>query len=147
MNKSKFKFFIIFTIILFLLYHVISFFSTFHFYAAGSYPYAETYTLKYSEEKVINALEKLKLKNLDTKDKDTTDFWHDIYFDLGDKKMQTWTRSFDEKQTSFALVSISINKKSEWKLVNQDLGLFENILLKRKFEKEIIERLKIELKK
>lgn len=92
-------------------------------------------------------MEKLKLKNADLKDNDTTDYWHDIYFDLGDKRVQTWTRSFNESETDFALVAISKNKKSQWQLVNQDLGLFENIIIKREFEKVIIQRLKIELKK
>lgn len=147
MIKSKFKFLIIITIILFISYYVISFFSTFHFYAAGTYPYAETYHLKYSEKQIINALEKLKLKNADLKDNDTTDYWYDIYFDLGDKRVQTWTRSFNESETDFALVAISKNKKSQWQLVNQDLGLFENIIIKREFEKVIIQRLEIELKK
>jgi hypothetical protein len=147
MIKSKFKFLIIITIILFFSYYLISYFSTFHFYAAGTYPYAETYHLKYSEKKIINALEKLKLKNTDLEDNDTTDYWHDIYFDLEDKRVQTWTRSFNESETDFALVAISKNKKSQWQLVNQDLGLFENIIIKREFEKVIIQRLKIELEK
>jgi hypothetical protein len=145
MTKLKFKFLIIITILLFISYYLISFFSTFHFYAAGSYPYAETYYLKYSEKKIINALEKLKLKNADLVDNDTTDYWHDVYFDLGDKRVQTWTRPINENETDFALVAIYKNKK--WQLVNQDLGLFGNIMTKREFEKVIIERLKIELKK
>ena len=147
MTKSKFKFLIIITIILFISYYVISFFSTFHFYAAGTYPYAETYHLKFSEKKIINALEKLKLKKSDLKDKDTTDFWHNIYFNLGDKRLKTWTRSFNENETDFALVAISKNKKSQWQLINQDLGLFENIIIKREFENAIVQRLKIELEK
>jgi len=145
MTKLKFKFLIIITILLFISYYLISFFSTFHFYAAGSYPYAETYYLKYSEKKIINALEKLKLKNANLVDNDTTDYWHDVYFDLGDKRVQTWTRPINENETDFAFVAIYKNKK--WQLVNQDLGLFGNIMIKREFEKEIIERLKIELKK
>ena len=142
---AKFKFLIIITIILFSSYYLISFFSTFHFYAAGSYPYSETYYLKYSEKKIINALEKLKLKNADLVDNETTDYWHDVYFDLGDKRVQTWIRPFNENETDFALVAIYKNKK--WPVVNQDFGLFENIMMKREFEKVIIERLKIELKK
>jgi len=147
MIKSKFKILIIITIILFISYYLISFFSTFHFYAAGTYPYAETYHLKYSEKKIINALEKLKLKNADLKDSDTTDYWHDIYFDLGDKRVQAWTRSFNKSETDFALVAVSKNKKSQWQLVNQDLSLFKNIIIKREFEKVIIQRLKNELEK
>jgi hypothetical protein len=146
MIKSKFKFLIIISIFLFISYYLISFFSTFHFYAAGTYPYAETYHLKYSEKKIINALEKLKLKNADLEDNDTTDYWHDIYFDLGDKRVQTWIRC-EESETDFALVAISKNKKSQWQLVNQDLGLFENIIIKREFEKAVLQRLKIELEK
>jgi hypothetical protein len=64
---------------------------------------------------------------------------------LGDKRVQTWTRPINENETDFALVAIYKNKK--WQLVNQDLGLFGNIMMKREFEKVIIERLKIELKK
>ena len=145
MTKLKFKLLIIITILLFISYYLISFFSTFHFYSAGSYPYAETYYLKYSEKKIISALEKLKLKNADLVDNDTTDYWHDVYFDLGDKRVQTWTRPINENETDFALVAIYKDKK--WQLVNQDLGLFGNIMMKREFEKVIIERLKIELKK
>lgn len=147
MTKSKFKLLIIITIVLFISYHIISFFSTFHLYAAGSYPYAETYYLKYPEKEIIDALEKMYLQNADLQDKDTTDYWHDIYFDLGDKKIQAWTRSSSEDGTDFALVAVSKNRKTQWQLVNQDLGLFENIMLKREFEKKIIERLKIELAK
>lgn len=142
---TKLKFLIIITIIVFISYYLISFFSTFHLYAAGSYPYAETYYLKYSEKEVINALEELKLKNAHLVDNDTTDYWHEVYFDLGDKKVQTWTRPINKNETNFALVAVYKNKK--WQLVNQDLGLLGNIMLKREFEKLIIERLKIELKK
>ena len=145
MTKLKLKFLIIITIMLFASYYLISFFSTFHFYTAGTYPYAETYYFKYSEKKIINTLEKLKLKNANLVDNDTTDYWHDIYFDLGGKRVETWTRPINENETDFALVAIYKNKK--WRLVNQELGLFENLMIKREFEKEIIERLKIELKK
>jgi hypothetical protein len=146
MIKTKLKLSIIIIIILTVSYYTISFFSTFHFYAAGSYPYAETYYLKYSEVKIIKAMEKLNLKNADLDDKDTTDYWHNIYFDLGDKRIETWTRSYGENETDLAFVAVK-KKKEKWKLVNQDLGLFQNILIKREFEKVIIERLKIELEK
>ena len=91
-------------------------------------------------------MEKLNLKNADLDDKDTTDYWHNIYFDLGDKRIETWTRSSGENETDLAFVAVK-KKKEKWKLVNQDLGLFQNILIKREFEKVIIERLKIELEK
>lgn len=147
MIKSKFKLLIIITIILIISYKLISFFSTFHFYAAGTYPYAEVYHFKYSEKKIIDALKKLKFKNADLEDNDTTDYWHDIYLDLKDKRVQTWTRPISENETDFALVAVYKNKRVQWQLVNQDLGLLENSMIKREFEKLIIERLKIELKK
>ncbi len=146
MNKSKFKLSIIIVLVLAFSYYVISFFSTFHFYAAGSYPYAETYYLNYSEEKIIKAIDKLNLKNTDLKDNNTSDYWHNIYFDLEDKRIHSWTRSFGQNETDIAFVAVK-NKNEKWQLVNQDLSLFENILIKREFEKMVIERLKIELKK
>lgn len=146
MNKSKFKLSIIIVLVLAFSYYVISFFSTFHFYAAGSYPYAETYYLNYSEEKIIKAIDKLNLKNTDLKDNNTSDYWHNIYFDLEDKRIHSWTRSFGQNETDIAFVAVK-NKNEKWQLVNQDLSLFENILIKREFEKMVIERLIIELKK
>ncbi|RZJ53368.1 MAG: hypothetical protein EOO44_08680 [Flavobacterium sp.] len=147
MTKSKFKLLIIVAAVLFFSYHIISFFSTFHFYAAGSYPYAETYYLEYPEKEVLAALEKLHLQNADLKDKNPTDYWHDIYFNLDGKRIQSWTRSFSENGTNLALVAVYKKRETGWQLVNQELGLFENIMLKRAFEKKIIKRLKIELEK
>ena len=147
MSKSKMKWFVLIIIILFISYKLISFISTFHLYAAGTYPYVETYNFPYSEKKVINALASLNLKNANLKDKDTTDYWHDIYFDLEGRRIQAWTRPFDENNTVFALVAIYNYNDRQWQLVNQDLGLFKNIMIKRAFEKDIIDRLEIELKK
>ncbi|KAF2516459.1 hypothetical protein [Flavobacterium foetidum] len=144
--QSKLKILIIVSIALFVTYKIVSFFSTFHFYAAGRYPYAETYYLKYPENEVLMALEKLQLKNADLKDKYSKDYWHDISFDLNGKRIEAWTRPFEET-TDFALVAVYKDRESEWQLVNQDLGLLGNIMLKREFEKEVIEKLKMELAK
>ena len=122
-------------------------FSTFHFYAAGKYPYAETYYLKYSEKKILDALEKMHLQNTDLKDKNPTDYWHDIYFNLDGKKIKAWTRPSGDNETDIGFVAVYKNRETQWQLVNQDLGLFQNIMVKREFEKKIIEKLKIELKK
>ena len=143
MNK-RLLYLVLITVVSIITYKVISFFSTFHFYAAGTYPYAETYYLKYPEEKIIKALKNLKLTNLNTLDKDTSDYWHDIYFDFENSKLQTWTRK-EGNETLFALIAVYKNK--QWNYVNQDLGLYGNIKLKREFEREIIEKLKIELEK
>jgi hypothetical protein len=147
MTKSKFKLLILIKIVLFFSYKIISFFSTFHFYAAGTYPYAETYYLEYPEKKILDALEKMHLQNTDLKDKDTTDFWHDIYFNLDGKRIKAWTRPSGNNGTSLGFVAVYKNRETQWQLVNQDLGLFQNVMVKREFEKEIIEKLKIELEK
>lgn len=145
MIKSKFKVVVIISLVLTVSYYLISFFSTFHFYAAGTYPYAETYSLKYPEKEIIKALEKMNLKKLDLKDKDTTDYWHDIYFNLKGKRIQAWTRPSFENGTDVGFVAVYKNRKTQWQLINYDLGLYGNIMIKREFEKKIIERLKIEL--
>ncbi|MFC4477865.1 hypothetical protein [Flavobacterium chungangensis] len=147
MIKSKLKSLIAILIILFVVYHIVSFFSTFHFYAAGKYPYAETYYLKYPENKVIETLEKLHLQNPDFKDRYPEDYWHDIYFDLNGKRIEAWTRPSADNGTDLAFVSVYRNRENGWQLVNQDLGLFWNIMLKREFEKKIVKRLEAELEK
>ncbi|WP_289665958.1 hypothetical protein [Flavobacterium panacagri] len=147
MARSKLKLVILIAIVLFISYKLISFFSTFHIYAAGKYPYAETYYIKSPEKKILEALEKMHLTNLDLKDENTTDYWHNIYFDLGGKRIEAWTRPSIDNGTDFALVAVHKNRKTGWQLVNQELGLFQNIMLKREFEKEIVEKLKAELEK
>lgn len=147
MIKSKFKILIIITIVLFVSYKIVSFFSTFHLYAAGSYPYAETYYLKYPEKDILKALEKMNLKSADLTDKNTTDYWHEIYFDLDGKRIEAWTRPSVDNGTNVGFVAVYKNRKIGWQLVNQDLGLYGNIMIKREFEKKIIDRLKVELEK
>jgi len=147
MTKSKFKLIAVIVVVLFISYKVISFFSIFHFYAAGTYPYAETYYIRCSEKKILDVLEKMNLTNLDLKDQDTTDYWHNIYFDLHGKRIETWTRPSVDDGTDFALVAVHESRKTGWQLVNQELGLFKNIMVKREFEKEIVNKLKAELEK
>jgi hypothetical protein len=145
--KSKFKLVIVIAILLTITYNLISFFSTFHIYAAGSYPYAETYYLKYPEKDILKALEKMNLSHADLKDKNPTDYWHDISFNLEGKRIDAWTRPDFEEGTTIGFVAVYRNRESGWQLINQDLGLYRNIMIKREFEKKIIERLKIELEK
>ncbi|KFF06118.1 hypothetical protein [Flavobacterium reichenbachii] len=145
--KSKFKLVIVIAILLTITYNLISFFSTFHIYAAGSYPYAETYYLKYPEKDIIKALEKMNLNHADLKDKNPTDYWHDISFNLDGKRIDAWTRPGFDEGTNIGFVAVYRNRESGWQLINQDLGLYRNIMIKREFKKKIIERLKIELEK
>ena len=56
-------------------------------FAPGSYTNAESYELNYPENKVIEAAEKVRKDNIylhigkGWEDKDSTDYWHYIYFD------------------------------------------------------------------
>jgi hypothetical protein len=77
--------------------------------------------------------------------KDTTDYWRNIYFDLEETKTRNVDESSGESKNGYIAFVCGKRKKKEWKLVNQDLEAFQNILIKE-FEKVIIERLKIELK-
>ena len=131
-------------------------------FAPGSYPYAEYYELKYPEEKVIEAITKLKASDSellvpkvtiqgggqwdlnDGKEKET-DYWYKFYF--YDKKkneiMFTWTRPAGKNSTTFAFVSI--NKGLELghsQDINNDFGFFENRKIKKHFEETILKKIK-----
>lgn len=121
-------------------------------FAPGSYPYAECYELNYPENKVIEAAEIVKKQNNYIaygkfwEDNDTSDHWHHIYFNFHDSMLLTWTRPNGKNITTFAFVSMQ-DENSEWKDINNDFGYFENRKLKKKLEKEILDKIKIELEK
>lgn len=121
-------------------------------FAPGSYPYAEYYEFNYSEQKVIEAIEIVKKENITLKvgkgweDTNSTDYWNHIYFNFHNQMLLTWLRSNGENKTTFAFVSIQ-DENSKWKLINDDLGFFENRKIKKEFEKEIVEKIKKQLMK
>ncbi|MEO7992088.1 MAG: hypothetical protein ABI663_21225 [Chryseolinea sp.] len=141
---------------LFLLYKLADMFSP------GSYGHAERYELDYPEEKVIDAINKLKESDKelvvpkvtiqndgqwdlsDGKEK-TSDHWHKFYFYDKEKNriLFTWTRPSGLNTTTFAFVSINYGLDlGNWKDVNDDFGSSENREIKKNFEETILQRVK-----
>ena len=122
-------------------------------FSPGSYGHAETYELNYPEDKVIEAVRKL--KNSDTtlavpiglkdgKEKQS-DHWYNLYF--YDKKnnriMFTWTRPSGRTSTTFAFVAINNGLTlGNWKDVNDDFGHPENKEVIKDFEETILKQVK-----
>jgi hypothetical protein len=141
---------------LFILYKLADMFSP------GSYGHAETYEFEYPEEKVIEAINKLKAADkdlvvpkvtiqnsgqLDLKDgkEKETDYWYKFYFYDKEKNqiLFTWTRRSGQSSTTFAFVSVNSGLNlGNWKEVNDDLGRSENKEVIRDFEETILKRVK-----
>jgi hypothetical protein len=131
-------------------------------YAPGSYSYAEHYELNYPEEKVIEAITRLKISDndllvpkvtiqgagkwdLEDGKENETDFWHTFYFYDKEKNqiLYTWTRPSGLNKTTFAFIAINDGLDLEhWKEINDDFGFFENRKIKRKFEDSILRKVK-----
>ena len=135
---------------------LIGFYFLSRLFAPGSYAYAETYELNFSETEVINAINKLKTDNPELivpiclKDgrHDTTDHWFHTYFYYKDKNeiIYCWTRPTNKTKTTFAFVSVNTGLElGHWKTVNHDFGIFENKQIKKEFETRILQKLKSEL--
>jgi hypothetical protein len=141
---------------LFLLYKFADMFSP------GSYGHAETYELNYSEDKVIEAINKLKnsdsglivpkvtIQNSgqwDLKDgkEEETEYWYKFYFYNKGKNqiLFTWTRPSGQNTTTFAFVSVNDGLDlGHWKEVNDDFGSSENKEVLKSFEETILKRVK-----
>jgi hypothetical protein len=131
-------------------------------FSPGSYGQAEEYELHFTEEKVIEAIKKLKEQDkdlvlpkvtivntgpFDVPDgrQEEIDNWYAFYFYDKDENriLFTWTRPSGKNTTIFALVSINEGLDlGHWKDVNKDFGFFENRRIKRNFEETILKRLK-----
>ncbi len=75
-------------------------------------------------------------------------YWYFIDFYYSDTKqiVHTWTRPIDERTTTFALISFSkINYSDEVKLINRDFWYLANKLEIKKFEKNIVNRIRQKL--
>jgi hypothetical protein len=121
------------------------------YFVSGSYPFAEIYTIKISEVKLIKAIEDFKKNNrkfdmppslnlIDGRN-ENYDYWYHIYFydSSQNQIIHTWTRPIDKSKTSFALVSINnIRKTGDWKKINNDFSFFENIKIKKSFEVRLL---------
>lgn len=134
-------------------------------FTPGSYPYAEEYELNYSEEQVKMAIKKFEenypeyivpkvainnqgyLDLIDGQSKEPN-YWYGVYFYYKDenKIIFTWTRPVGKNKTTFAFVSINNGLNlGNWKNVNKDFSDFENKEEKKKFEEQILNKIKVYL--
>ena len=156
MTKKKLIIIVIVLSGLFFLYKLVNMF------APGSYPYAEYYELNYPEDKVIEAITKLKTSDYellvpkvtiqgsgqwdlnDGKVKET-DYRYKFYFYDKEKNeiLFTWTRPSGPNTTTFAFVSINKGLDlGHWNDINDDFGFFENRKIKKHFEETILKQIK-----
>ncbi len=134
-------------------------------FAPGSYPYAETYELNYSEEQVKTAIKEFKQEHpeyivpkvtidgqstwdlIDEQSKEPN-HWYIVYFYFPkeNKIIFTWTRPAEKGKTTFAFVSINEGLiLGNWKLINKDFSRKENNKEKKKFEEQILNKIKEKL--
>jgi hypothetical protein len=135
-------------------------------FAPGSYPYAETYELNYSEEEVKTAINKFKQEHSEyivpkvTIDGKATwdlideqsiepNYWYIVYFYYPKENqiILTWTRPAEKGKTTFAFVSINKGLTlGNWKEINKDFSRLENKEEKKRFEERILSKIKARLK-
>jgi hypothetical protein len=134
-------------------------------FAPGSYPYAETYELNYSEEEVKTAIKKFKQEHSeyivpkvtidgkttwDLKDEQSKEpnSWYIVhfYYPKENQIILAWTRPAEKGKTTFAFVSINEGLTlGNWKEINKDFGSSENKEEKEKFEERILNKIKEKL--
>jgi hypothetical protein len=121
----------------------------------------EEYELHYAEERVIEAIKKLKDQDKDLALPKVT-IVNTGPFDMPDRKQEdiegyafyfydkdddivlfTLTRPSGKNSTIFALVSVNEGLDlGYWKDVNRDIGFFKNRRIKRSFEETVLRRVK-----
>jgi hypothetical protein len=131
-------------------------------FAPGSYPNAELYELSYPQDKVIDAITKLKASDselivpkvtiqgkgqFDLSDgkENESDKWFKFYFydKVKNEIILTWTRPLEQNKTSFAFVSVNKGLDiGEWKDINKDFETSENKKIKAHFEATILKKIK-----
>jgi hypothetical protein len=126
----------------------------------GSYPFAEGYSIKYSENDIITAVELFKSRNPEYQvplvtisnspkfelkdgrnDGKVKDYWYHIYFYYAreNKILHTWTRPNDNKTTEFAFDAVNDGLElGHWKNVNDDYSYSENKIVLKTFEDRIL---------
>jgi hypothetical protein len=133
--------------------------------AAGSYPYAETYELNYSEEEVKRAINEFKQEHseyivpkvtiddeatfdlIDEQSKEPS-HWYIVYFYYPKENqiILTWTRPSENGKTTLAFVGINKGLTlGNWKDINKDFSRSENKDEKKKFEERILSQIKKKL--
>lgn len=126
-------------------------------FGAGSYSYAEKYTINREEHNVIKQIEKLKSDNdlivpkfvwngekIELNDKRKS-HWYDFYIYLKNRNQMFyfWTRSGDYTNTTIiALVAVRNGLGlGNWKDINKDLSDKENKEIKKVFEEKVISKI------
>ena len=124
----------------------------------GSYRYAQTYELDFSEDRVIKSINKFKTDNpefvvpkvtinnsgsfdLPDERKDNSDHWYHIYFYLKKENViiKAGTRPLTMNKTTFAFVSINKGLSiGNWQNINHDLSSNENDRFIQIFETKIL---------
>lgn len=124
-------------------------------YSPGSYPNAETYDIRVSEEKIINSINKFKdvnpkfvppvSFNLQDGRFNANDHWYDVYFYYPESKeiIHVWTRPGGSGSTTIGFVGVNQGDRlGNWKDINRDFSSSENSMQKAKFEKLILDPIK-----
>ncbi|HBK83762.1 MAG TPA: hypothetical protein DDZ41_09235 [Flavobacterium sp.] len=160
--KNK-KAIIILTIIILIVGGVIWFGYNF---APGSYPYAETYELNYSEEQVKTAINKFKQEHSeyivpkvtinnqgswdlpDGPSEEPPHWYYVVYFYYKNENKIIFTSTHPSGKNKTTLAFVSINdglNLGSWKDINKDFSRSENKEEKKKFEERILNKIKEKL--
>lgn len=127
---------------------------------AGSYPFAQSWEFKITEDNLIDIIKDIKtdypelqVPNDTSLTSGKSSYWHFIdFYDIEKNEIiSTWVRESDESipSTSFALVSYTTTKdsmKSERKLINKDYWFLENKNRIKSFEKLIVDKVNMRIK-
>lgn len=128
-------------------------------YSPGSYPNAETYGFDISEKELLIAVHKFKAEHpeyvppvrfgLKEGRRSNTDHWYSLYFyyPKSNEIIYVWTRSKGFMGATI-LGLIRINKGDRlgnWKDINKDFSSSENSAQKEKFEKLILNPIKMKV--
>lgn len=130
----------------------------YNIFSAGSYAYAESYTIDLSEQETINRVNKLKKKNSNMM---PPTMWDGTEYNMEDERHNHWyfvhayikdeqrTIVFyirgDWKPTTIALISATEKGKlRSWKFINKDFDDDENEHIIKWFEENILKELEKE---
>lgn len=120
---------------------------------AGSYPFVETYKFDVPEAELLEIIKEIKTENPELKPRNDSphkeSYWTFVTFSYSDtdEYVNTWTRPSGKGSTTFAFVGLT--PKSDiysGKRINADYYYFANKRQIRKFENQIVNRIKEKIK-
>ena len=125
---------------------------------AGSYPFVESWVLDIPEDELIQIIRELKLKNPELKppfdsvltgERHSYWFFTKFYYPDSKEVVHTWLRpDHDTTKTTLAFYSLTdSDSPNEHRLINRDFWYLANKSEIRKFEKTIVEPLRVEIRK